>query len=426
MTKRRSAVLASILGIAAVVLGVVAWEIRGPAEVPVTAVERLPADFIWGVASSAFQSEGGDIDSDWNRVNAADATQHRYGTSVDFRHRYREDVALARGLGVNTYRVGISWARVEPQHGRFDAAELTYYDDLIAALKEAGIAPMIALDHFDLPGWVVDKGGWTNAETVRGFVAYADLMARRYNEDVDLWITFNEAVGNIGAQKHNHKLTGKQGDQVRINMVEAHRQAYDAIHRADSEAVVTSNIAWLGDRRGGGLANRWSDRQFLELIKDKSDIIAIDYYGSDFLNVLQGVATHANWIWRPDPAGLYRALRTVQAQNPDKPILIAEVGMVTQDGQPRDDGVTREVMLRDTVYWTQRARADGVNVIGYMYWSLTDNFEWGSYAPRFGLFTVNVRTDPTLRRTPTTAVHAYQEIIRNNGVARDYRPVMAQ
>ena len=107
-------------------------------------------------------------------------------------------------------------------------------------------------------------------------------------------------------------------------------------------------------------------------------------------------------------------------------LMIAEVGMATQDGQPRDDGVTREVMLRDTVYWTQRARADGVNVIGYMYWSLTDNFEWGSYAPRFGLFTVNVRTDPTLRRTPTTAVHAYQEIIRNNGVARDYRPVMAQ
>ena len=426
MPRRRSIVLASVVAVSAVVLGGIAWQLKGPDAVPVTSAERLPPDFIWGVASSAFQSEGGNLDSDWNRVNAADETQDRYGTSVDFRHRYREDVDLARALGVNTYRVGINWARVEPQPGKFDEAELAYYDHLIATLKEAGIAPMIALDHFDSPGWVVDKGGWANTETVRDFVVYADLMARRYHEDVSLWITFNEAIGNVGAQKHNHRLTGKQGDQVRDNMVAAHRQAYDAIHRADREAMVTSNIAWLGDRGGGGLANRWSDSQFLDLIRDKSDIIAIDYYGSDFLNVLKGLTTRANWIWRPDPAGLYRALKIVQAQNPGKPILIAEVGMATQDGRPRADGITREAMLRDTVYWTQRARSDGVNVVGYMYWSLTDNFEWGSYAPRFGLYTVNVRTDPTLRRIPTAAVSVYQEIIRNRGVAPGYRPVTPQ
>jgi beta-glucosidase len=95
----------------------------------------------------------------------------------------------------------------------------------------------------------------------------------------------------------------------------------------------------------------------------------------------------------------------------------------------RDENAIKIVdhaQLRDTVYWTQRARADGVKVIGYMVWSLTDNFEWGSYTPRFGLYTVNVLTDPGLKRIPTAAVPAYQEIIRNNGVAPGYLPVMPQ
>jgi beta-glucosidase len=420
----RQMMLNSILAVAlALLLALAWWWFKAPAAVPVTAAQPLPAGFIWGVSSSAFQSEGGAVDSDWSRVNAADATQDRYGLSVDFRHRYRQDVALARELGVNTYRIGISWARVEPQPGQFDEAELRYYDDLMAALKQAGIAPLITLDHFDSPAWVAEQGGWTSEKTVADFVAYAKVIATRYHDDVHLWITINEAMAAMGGQMVNHHVSLKKFGQVKANVVAAHRQVYDLIHQLDADAMVTSNIVWMGDRRGGALFGWIIDPQFLDQIKDKCDVIAFDYYGSDSMNLLKGVTGKANWLWQPDPPGLYRALKKLQAQNPDKPILIAEIGMATQDGQPRADGLTREDVLRDTVYWTQRARADGVNVIGYMVWSLTDNFEWGSYTPRFGLYTVNVLKDPQLTRIPTAAVPAYQQIIRQQGVAADYRPL---
>jgi len=414
------------LAVLLVLLLSLGWRLKGPARIAVKPAQPLPAGFIWGVSSSAFQSEGGMLDSDWTRHNATDKTQDRYGTAVDFRHRYRQDIALAHDLGVNTYRIGINWARVEPKPGQIDPAELAYYDDVILAMKQAGIAPLITLDHFDIPGWVADQGGWTNPKTTQAFVAYAGMIAQRYHKDVHLWITFNEAFADISIQKSLHKLNGKQGDRVADNIVAAHRQTYDVIHRLDPHAVVTSNIAWLGDRSGGRLMNGISDRAFLDRVADKCDVIAIDYYGADLLKGIKALAEKANWRWPPEPAGLYRALKILQAKYPTKPILIAETGMATHDGLPREDGARREDVLRDSVYWTQRARADGVNVIGYMVWSLTDNFEWGTYAPRFGLYTVNVLKDPTLKRTPTAAAPAYREIIHDNGVGPGYRPVLPQ
>jgi beta-glucosidase len=385
----------------------------------------LPQDFLWGVSSSGFQSEGGAFDSDWMRHNAADPKQDRYGTSVDFRHRYREDVGLAADLGVNVFRIGVNWALLEPRPGQVDEAAQAYYDDLIAALLEAGLAPLITLDHFDFPGWVTDQGGWLNPKTCADFVAYSNRIVSRYPQ-VRLWITFNEAFASIAGQKARQKLSWKQFGQVRDHMVCAHRQVYDLIHATVAGAMVTTNVVWMGDRRGAGLMNRWSNSQFLDRVLDKCDVVAFDYYNSDLLNGLNAVLKNANWLWRPDPAGLYRALKILQRRYPDKPILIAETGMATEDGKPRADGVLREDVLRDSVYWTQRARAEGVNVIGYMLWTLTDNFEWGSYSPRFGLYTVNVLTDPTLKRIPTAAVAVYRDIIRARGVDAGHQPVVGR
>lgn len=428
-TRPRRGLRIALIVLAVLVLllvGGAAWFLKPPGRIAETAVQSLPANFIWGVSSSAFQSEGGSLNSDWTRLNAGDKTQDRYGTAVDFRHRYKEDIALAHNLGINTYRIGINWARVEPQPGQIDQTELAYYDDVIRTMKASGIAPLITLDHFDTPGWVVDQGGWTNSKTTQDFVRYARLISGRYHQDVHLWITFNEAFADMLIQKSKHKLDDKGFNQVRDNIVAAHRQTYDAIHRDDPGAMVTSNIAWLGDYKGGRYMNALSDRNFLDRVADKCDVIAIDYYGADTLAGFSALSKHANWLWKPEPAGLYRALKLVQAKFPTKPILIAETGMATEDGRPRPDGAKREDVLRDSVYWTQRARADGVKVIGYMVWSLTDNFEWGTYTPRFGLYTVNVRTDPALKRIPTAAVPAYQDVIRTHGVAAGYRPVIAQ
>src|ERR1700739_4746388 len=109
-----------VLALALALLLWLGWGLKGPPAVAVTAGQPLPPGFIWGVSSSAFQSEGGALDSEATRQNASDPKQDRYGTSVDFPPRYREDVALARDLGVNTYRIGINWARVEPRQGQID------------------------------------------------------------------------------------------------------------------------------------------------------------------------------------------------------------------------------------------------------------------------------------------------------------------
>jgi beta-glucosidase len=415
----------TVLGLAfallLLLLLILGWCLNFPAAIPINAAPALPQGFIWGVSSSAFQSEGGPVDSVWHHYNAAEKTQDRYGKSVDFRHRYREDVALARELGVNTYRIGINWARLEPQPGKIDEVELAYYDDLILSIKQAGMAPLITLDHFDYPNWVGNQGGWANPKTVKDFTAYADLVAGRYHQDVRLWITFNEEMASILAQPFLGKAQWSEIMLVRANIVAAHRQTYDLIHRLDAGAMVTSNIFWLGDRFGSRPFRQFSDWLFLDQVADKCDVIAVDYYFADLPEMIK--AGPENWKVPPEPAGLYRALMFLKEKYPNKPLLVAEAGMATEDGKQRTDGVTREGVLRDGLYWTQRARADGANVVGYMVWSLTDNFEWGSYKPRFGLYTVDALKDPELKRIPTAAVPAYQELIRNNGVPADYRPV---
>ncbi|MFI5776220.1 family 1 glycosylhydrolase [Nocardia sp. NPDC051570] len=125
------------------------------------------------------------------------------------------------------------------------------------------------------------------------------------------------------------------------------------------------------------------------------------------------------------PEGIYYALQYYSRRFPGKPLYVVENGMPTRDGAARADGYTRADHLRDHVYWIQRAVADGIPVLGYNYWSITDNYEWGSYTPRFGLYTVDARTDPALIRRPTDAVAAYTGLTGARGVPADYRPTRA-
>jgi beta-glucosidase len=381
---------------------------------PMKPLTPLPADFIWGVSASGYQSEGGNVDSNWDRYNAEATDQDPYGQSVDFRHRYREDIALAKGLGVGTFRIGINWARVEPREGTFDETELAYYDDVITAMLEAGLQPLITLDHFVYPGWVDRQGAWVNPRTVDQFVRFCDLIARRYISRVKWWLTFNEAAFFVMIEKKYRKLDRRGVRSMSRHLVQAHRSVYDRIHALDPEARVSSNVVCCGEGPLSRFMQWYTDSLFLKGVQDKLDYFAFDYY---YIGITREVLQGRTWEADPAPEGLYRALKRYARRFPRLPILIAENGMPTLNDTPRVDGRTREGVLHDCVYWTQRAHAEGVNVIGYMYWSLTDNFEWGKYGPRFGLYSVDVLTDPTLERKPTAAVAVYREIIRNGGVS---------
>jgi beta-glucosidase len=394
----------------------------------VPAVPKLPKQFIWGVSSSAFQSEGHTTGANWNYYIQRDDGAHPvgshkdpYGNSSDFYDRYPSDVALAAKLGVNTYRISINWTRVEPTSGHFSASGLRFYDRVLARMAHFGIHPLITLNHWDYPMWVYRQGGWTNPKTVTDFLAMTRVIVSRYHRQVRYWLTFNEEFFFEFVDQGNFPLNAAQTLAMRRNLITAHRRAYDLIHRIEPGAMVSSNYAWPGR---GSLASIETD-PFMKAVAGKLDYVALDYYypAYDQLPTLLDLSNGTPWKAQLDPFGIYTALRSMHRQFPRLPILITENGMSTDNGAPRADGITRQENMRDTLYWVQRAIRDRVPVIGYMYWTLVDNYEWGSYNARLGLYTVNVLTDPTLRRRPTPAVSVYRSLIRGGGVARTLQPV---
>lgn len=390
-----------------------------PAKAPATA--KFPRGFLWGVATSGFQGEGSFPDSNWTRYikRKAPGISDPYKNSVDFLHRYPGDVELARKLGVNVFRTSIEWARVEPKRGVRDPKAIAYYDDLIRRIRAAGMRPMITLDHWVYPGWVADQGAWDNPKTRADWLGNARFIVNRYKRQGVIWITFNEASAYMYKELTMRPMNLGQLAAMRTALTKTHRAAYDMIHKVDPGAPVSTNVAY------GTALNGIFDAALFNDVTDKLDFVGIDYYyGANARNLTAGYAlTGEFWKIDPEPEGLYYVLRSYQRRLPKLPVYVVENGMSTDNGKPRPDGYTRSDHLRDHIYWVQRAMADGVKVMGYNYWSLTDNYEWGSYEPRFGLYTVNALTDPSLARRPTDAVATYRSIIADRGVPAGYVPV---
>ncbi|WP_036494687.1 glycoside hydrolase family 1 protein [Nocardia sp. BMG111209] len=385
-----------------------------PAEVP-----ALGNGFLWGVASAGFQCEGHAPDSNWARY-AASSAHEPYRDSVDFFTRYEQDIALAAGLGVRVYRFSVEWARVQPHPDGWDETGFAFYDRVLDTLSRYGIRPMITLDHWVYPGWAADRGGWAGAGMLDAWLANARTVIDRYARRDPLWVTVNEPAMYVLNEVTNGGLTAAGVPEMQQRLIAAHNGAYDHIHAVQLGALVTSNIAYLA-----GTAEPAVNGPMLDAIAPKLDFVGIDYYyGFTPQSIQQVSPADFDRLWNLplQPEGIYYALRHYAHRFPGLPLYVVENGMPTRDEQPRADGYRRGDDLRDTIYWVQRAVANGLNVLGYNYWSLTDNYEWGSYTPRFGLYSVDVRNGAALARRPTDAVAAYTALIRDGGVPAGYRP----
>jgi beta-glucosidase len=381
----------------------------------------LGSDFLWGVASSGFQAEGYSPDSNWRRYAESDQAEDRIGNSVDFFHRYKSDIALAKKMGVEVYRIGVEWARIEPQPGVHSAEGLAFYDDLIQTIVKAGMRPMITIDHWVYPGWEADRGGWKRAGMVQDWLRNARFVVDRYAKYDPMWITINEPTAYFLREQKIGALTPLDLLTFSSRLKAVHRPIYDYIHQRQPDAMVSSNVAFIPG------AEPVLDALVLNGIKDKLDFVGIDYYYSAGPTQANTLYAAIDQFWKADPSpdGIYYALQYYDERFPKLPLYIIENSLPVENHEPRFDGYLREDHLRDIVYWLEQAKADGYNVIGYNYWSLTDNYEWGSYTPRFGLYTVDVKTDPALTRVPTAAVEAYRDIIAQNGVPAGYTPTRA-
>ncbi|MFC4373397.1 family 1 glycosylhydrolase [Nocardia halotolerans] len=386
---------------------------------PPAQLAPLAPDFLWGVAASGFQAEGDAPDSNWRRYAESDPAKDPYLNSVDFRQYYRSDIALAADLGVRVYRIGIEWARLQPQPGVWDEAAFAFYTDVIETITDAGMRPMLTLDHWVYPGWAADRGGWRDPGSVGNWLTNARRVVDRFAAADPLWVTFNEPTVYLLNELRNGGIGPGDVFTMGERIAQAHNSIYDYIHTVHPGALVTSNLAYIpavDDAISGPL---------LELISARLDYIGIDYYYGLSPSQLPTLDIDELWTMPLQSEGIYYALDHYARKFPGRPLYIVENGMPTENGLPRADGYTRADSLRDTVYWLQRAVADGIPLLGYNYWSLTDNYEWGSYTPRFGLYTVDVLTDPTLTRRPTDAVAAYRAITAAGGVPTDYRPTRA-
>lgn len=373
--------------------------------------------FHWGVATSGFQVEGDNRDSNWSRyaTDPKDPDVDPVGNAADFRHRYKEDIANAASLGVNTFRFGVEWARIEPHPGQFDQKEIAYYDDVVKEIRSHGMVPMITMMHYVYPGWVEDNGGITSDYAAEHFQEYANFITDRWGGNDTMWITLNEPFVFFG---HDVEIGIAQATDlpkyidtiVRLNKI-----GHDAAHKADPKAQTGTNYAFLPTIAP-------VQREILQKrVEPDVDFVGIDFYYSVSASNLSAINAAFGDFAKvtPEPEGIYYALRQYHELFPTKPLYVVENGMPTDNGAPRPDGYERGDYLHDTVYWLQRAKADGIPLIGYNHWSLVDNYEWGDYSSRFGLWTVNIKDDPTLKRTPTPAVDTYRDIIANDGVRPD-------
>ncbi|MBT9495472.1 MAG: beta-glucosidase [Paucibacter sp.] len=440
-----------------------------------TLASRLPRDFQWGSATSAAQIEGaaaldGKGPSIWDKF-CSEPGRINDGSNIDVAcdhyHRFRDDVALMKWLGLDAYRFSISWPRVQPLgQGAWNEAGFAFYEQLIDALLEAGIKPHVTLYHWDLPQALHDSiGGWTARAIVPHFAAYAAEVARRFGAKLASIATLNEpwCVATLGyetAQFAPGMTSRKTAAQVSHHLMLAHGAAIQAMRavtqsplgvvlnhtpsfpaepiEADRQAARIDdglNVRWYMDPifRGSYPADVIEylgddapqvEAQDLALIQQPLDFLGVNFYTRSFISTqtpavpAPGKQGFTDMGWEIYPKALTQHLVRITREYSPPPIFITENGMANADTvvEGRIADVERIAYLHSHLLALAAAVDLGVDVRGYFYWSLLDNFEWNSgYTKRFGIFHVDYASQQRLAKD---SAHWYRALIENFKLTR--------
>ena len=408
----------------------------------------FPIGFLWGASTSAHQVEGGTNNqwTQWEQENAerlADEAakkwqpwqQQRFpemfirenylsGKACEHYHRYEKDFDLAAKLGHNAHRFSIEWSRIEPEEGKFDKKEIEHYRKVIKALKKRGIEPFVCLWHWTNPLWIEKKGGALSDDFSKYFSRYAEKMAEEYKNSVTYWITINEPMSIIGSsylsgvwppQKKNPLLALK----AYRTLTNAHCQAYDAIHRVTMHSQVgfahivsffeAHNKKSPFDVAVTRIAKYFSNERFLSMTRKKNDFLALQYYfhhSVSFFGKSKALPLKklSDMGWEINQGGLLELLRWMKMYG--LPIYVTENGIADADD------TKRESFIGNGLSFIHKAITEGIDVRGYFYWSLLDNFEWDKgFWPRFGLIEVDFKTQ---KRTIRPSALQYAKICKSN------------
>ena len=436
---------------------------------PERVAKRFPSDFVWGVATSAFQIEGttagdGRGPSIWDEFceqpgvildgsNGRDACQHV--------QRWESDLDLIASLGINHYRFSISWPRVQPEgQGAWNEAGLAFYDRLVDGMLARGIQPHVTLYHWDLPSGLQAQGGWQSRETVAHFVDYARKIGALLGDRSASIATHNEpwVVATLG---HQHGIFApglrdrRAATQVSHHLLVSHGDALTAL-RADgvrcplgivlNQAPVHAATALVEDRLRAQLEDGELVRWYMDpLMKGAYPADVLAHLGTDAPKILSGdfarIGVPLDFLginyytrniaiaggrydptssgleltdmgWEVFPAGLTELLTRLHRDYQLPPIYITENGAAYPDECVAGvvDDAARVRYLDAHIQAVATARDAGVDVRGYFAWSLLDNFEWAhGYTKRFGIVHVDYATQ---QRTPKASALWYRDLQR--------------
>lgn len=432
-----------------------------------TAHARFPDDFWWGTASAGHQIEGGNVHSNWwaweqtGQVNDGSVS----GQACDYWNRWPEDHDLIESMGHNSVRMGVEWARIEPEDGRFDDEAIDRYVAQLSDLRGRGIKTCLTLYHWVLPQWLTEQGGWLAAHSVNRFERFVRRVIPRVAPHVDLWVTLNEPMvpvlaGYVAGYHPPCERNFLHAAGVFRALLEAHTRAYRAVHdlvpsapdgsatmvgyaaayqfveplhpsgplNAPERAVgsVVKHVsygAWDKAIQTGKVPLPFGRGQQIRGLKGTIDWLGVNYYmrisvvlkPSALSNVAAGSFDAPEGIeftdmgWQVYPPGFEKTLLDAWSRL-GVPIWITENGCADAG-----DELRRRYLLTH-ITAVGRAIEGGADIRGYFQWSLMDNFEWREgFEKRFGLIEVDF-DDPALPRRPRQSAAMYREIIDASAV----------
>ncbi|MDA8174143.1 MAG: family 1 glycosylhydrolase [Nitrospiraceae bacterium] len=404
--------------------------------------------FLWGVATSAFQLEGSPS-SDWAQWDPA---MKERPLAANHYKLYRKDLRLLKEIGVNAYRFSVEWSRIEPEDGRWDDKALDHYRHIVDLLGESGIEPMVTLHHFTHPIWFIRNHPW-HMETCRDkFLRFVEKIVPEF-KNVRYWITFNEPyVLLLGGYLEGCMPPGIKDIKLALKAIEniliCHGAAYAILHDnlPDAMVSVAHNMAAISpwhrwnpaDKLLSRIATHFYNHSIIDAfmqgileirfpfgrvikipvpVKNKLDFFGVNYYtrvhmrfnpfkkmGAELRHRDLDGGGLTDMGWEIHPRGLRKVLEYASRLN--VPLIITENGIATRDANRKISYLSRHIGA------VERCIREGLDIRGYFYWSLMDNYEWiQGFDSRFGLYSVDF---DTFERKPTAAASFYSRIIKNS------------
>ena len=419
----------------------------GGSSTPAQKGKAFPDKFLWGCATAAHQVEGNNVNSDYWTMEHLPQSMFKEpsGDACDHYHLYAQDIGMLADLGFNTYRFSIEWARIEPEEGFYSNAELDHYRRMLAACQEHHLSTMLTYYHFSLPRWFAVKGGWQQEKAADQYARYCEKVTRHLGDMVGYASTMNEpdlpqllnwinipgapagmsvtdmmqaALGNIRKQLNAPDFSDfflGDAKKTRETLLAAHAKAKDAIKSVRADLPVGLNLAMQDDQAAP---------EDSHLVEKRADVYGPWLEAARHCDYL-GVQTYSRSLVGkkdlPPPKGAELTQTGMEfypecvehvaryaAKETKVPIIVTENGIATEDDTRRVEYYQRAVA------GVKRAIDDGVDVRGYVAWSLMDNFEWMSgFTPKFGLVAVDLKTQ---KRTIKPSAAVLGNIARRNAL----------